>query len=45
MPYKSEAQRKFFHANKKKLESEGVDIKERDKESKGLKLSKKSKKK
>ena len=38
MPYKSEAQRKFFHANKKKLEKEGVNVKEWDKESKGLKL-------
>ena len=30
MPYKSEAQRKFFHANKKKLEKQGVDVKEWD---------------
>jgi len=45
MPYKSEAQRKYFHANKKKLEKKGVDVKEWDKESKGLKLPKKVKKK
>jgi hypothetical protein len=45
MPYKSEAQRKFFHANKKKLEKQGVDVKEWDKESKGLKLPRKVKKK
>ena len=45
MPYKSEAQRKFFHTNKKKLEKQGVDVKEWDKESKGLKLPKKVKRK
>lgn len=45
MPYKSEAQRKYFHANKKKLEKQGVVVKEWDKESKGLKLPKKIKKK
>ena len=45
MPYKSEAQRKFFHANKKKLEKQGVDLKEWDKESKDVKLPKKIKKK
>ena len=45
MPYKSEAQRKFFHANKIKLEKQGVDVKEWDKESKKLKLPKKVKKK
>ncbi len=44
MPYKSEAQKKFFHANKKKLEKQGVDVEEWDKESKGLKLPKKVKK-
>ena len=45
MPYKSEAQRNFFHANKTKLEKQGVDVKEWDKESKGLKLPKKVKNK
>lgn len=45
MPYKSEAQRKFFHANKKKLEKQGVDVNEWDQASKGLNLPKKSKKK
>jgi hypothetical protein len=44
MPYKSEAQRKFFHANKKKLEKQGVNVEEWDKESKGLKLPGKAKK-
>ena len=41
MPYKSEAQRKFFHADKKKLEKQGVDVKEWDKESKDVRLPKK----
>ena len=45
MPYKSEAQRKFFHANKKKLEKQGVNVEEWDRESKGLKLPRKVKKK
>ena len=38
MPYKSEAQRKFFHANKSKLQAQGVDVSEYDKASVGLKL-------
>jgi hypothetical protein len=41
MPYKSNAQRKFFHANEKELEKKGVDVKEWDKESKGKKLPEK----
>jgi hypothetical protein len=45
MPYKSEAQRKFFHANKTKLEKQGVNVKEWDKASKGKKLPKKVQKK
>lgn len=45
MPYKSEAQRKYFHANQKKLEKQGVNVEEWDEESKGLKLPKKVKKK
>ena len=45
MPYKSEAQRKYFHANKKKLEKQGIDVEEWDRESKGLKLPRKVKKK
>lgn len=45
MPYKSEAQRKYFHTNQKKLEKQGVNIDEWDEESKGLKLPKKAKKK
>ena len=42
--YKSEVQRKFFHANKKKLENQGIDIKEWDIESKGFKVAEKVKK-
>jgi hypothetical protein len=38
MPYKSEAQRKYFNANKQELEKEGVNVKEWNKESKGMKL-------
>ena len=45
MPYKSEAQRKYFHANKKKLEKQGVNVEEWDEESIGLKLPNKVKKK
>ena len=41
MPYESDAQRKFFHANKKKLEKQGVDVSEWDKASKGLSLPEK----
>ncbi len=45
MPYKSDAQRKFFNANKTELESQGVDVDEWNKSSKGKKLPKKVKKK
>lgn len=38
MPYKSQAQRKYFHANKAKLEAQGVNVGEWDKSSKGRKL-------
>jgi hypothetical protein len=44
-PYKSQAQEKFFNANKKKLEKQGVDVNEWNKASKGKKLPKKAKKK
>lgn len=39
MPYRSEAQRKFFNANRKKLEEQGVNVDERNKSSKGMKLA------
>ena len=42
MPYKSEAQRKYFNANRKKLEAEGVDVDHWNTESKGKKLPKKA---
>jgi hypothetical protein len=45
MPYRSEAQRKYFHANKKKLQAQGVDISEWDRSSKGKKIPKKVKRK
>jgi len=38
MPYKSEAQRKYFNVNKQELEKEGVNVGEWNKESKGMKL-------
>ncbi|MCK9601830.1 MAG: hypothetical protein M0R06_22490 [Sphaerochaeta sp.] len=44
MPYKSEKQRKFFNANRKKLERQGVDVDEWNKSSKGKKLPKRAKK-
>lgn len=45
MPYKSEAQEKFFNANKKKLEKQGINVNEWNAASKGKKLPKKAKKK
>ena len=41
MPYKSQAQQKFFQANKAKLEKQGVNVKEWNQASKGKKLPKK----
>ena len=38
MPYKSEAQRRYFHANQDKLQKQGVDVHEWDEASKGKKL-------
>lgn len=45
MPYKSLAQERFFNANKKKLEAEGVSVDEWNKASKGKKLPKRAPKK
>lgn len=45
MPYKSKAQEGYFHAHKKELESEGVDVSEWDAASKGKKLPAKAPKK
>lgn len=45
-PYVSEAQRGYFHANKNKLEKQGVNVSEWDAASKGKTLpARKSKKK
>lgn len=44
MPYKSKAQEKYFNANRKKLEKEGVNVNHWNEESKGKKLLKKVKK-
>lgn len=38
MPYTSKAQMRYFHANKKKLENQGVSVDEWDKASEGKKL-------
>ena len=43
-PYKSEAQEKFFNANRKKLEKKGVNVDEFNRASKGKKLPKRVKK-
>jgi len=43
MPYKNLKQERFFHANKAKLESQGVNVSEWDKASKGKKLPLKKK--
>ena len=45
MPYSSEAQRKYFNANREKLEAEGVDVDEWNETTKGKKLPKKVKEK
>lgn len=45
MPYKSEAQRGYFHTHEAELKREGVDVSEWDQASKGLKLPYKKKKK
>lgn len=38
MPFESEAQRRYFEANKAKLEKQGVDVKEWEESSRGMKL-------
>jgi hypothetical protein len=43
MPYKSQAQERFFNANRKKLEAQGVNVDEWNQASKGKKLPKKAK--
>jgi hypothetical protein len=43
MPYKSLKQERFFHANKAKLEKQGVDVAEWDAATKGKSLPEKVK--
>lgn len=45
MPYKSDAQRRYFNANRKELESQGVDVDEWNDSSRGKKLPEKVKEK
>lgn len=45
MPYKSQAQRAYFNANREKLEAQGVDVDEYNEASAGMKLPKRVKKK
>ncbi len=45
MPYKSKKQEAYFNANRKKLESQGVNVDEWNKASKGKKLPVRVKKK
>jgi len=45
MPYKSEAQRRYFHAAEKRGEISHATVEEFDKASKGKKLPEKAKKK
>ena len=45
MPYVSQAQERFFNANRTALEKKGVNVDEWNKSSKGKKLPKKKKKK
>lgn len=44
MPYKSKAQEKYFNVNRKKLESQGVNVDEWNSASKGKKLPERIKK-
>lgn len=45
MPYVSKKQERYFNANKKKLEAQGVDVSEWNRASKGKKLPYAKKKK
>lgn len=45
MPYKSDAQRRYFNANRDELEAQGVDVNEWNDSSRGKKLPKRAKKK
>ena len=43
MPFKSEAQRRFFEANRNKLQKQGVNVDEWEEASKGLTLPERAK--
>jgi hypothetical protein len=43
MPFKSDAQRRYFNANRSKLERQGVDVDEWNNASKGKKLPERKK--
>lgn len=45
MPFKSEAQRRYFEANKSRLEKQGVDVEECEQASKGTLLPERAPKK
>jgi hypothetical protein len=45
MPYKSDAQRKFFNVNRAAMMKQGVNVDEWNKASKGLKLPERAKRK
>lgn len=45
MPYKSQKQKRYFNANRAKLEAQGVNVNEWNQASKGMKLPKRAKKK
>ena len=45
MPYVSEAQRRYFHANRQKLEAQGVNVAEYDAATKGKALPERKKQK
>ncbi len=45
MPFKSEAHRRYFEANKSRLEKQGVDVEEWEQASKGIKLPERAPKK
>lgn len=45
MPYKSDAQRRYFNANRAQLEAQGVDVDEWNDSSRGMKLPERAKKK
>ncbi len=44
MPFKSEVQRRYFEANRPKLEKQGVNVKEWEESSKGMKLPERAQK-